>query len=140
MNTRQTHSGIDFYRIDNNSSGAPRYVCHFLALNTQADDSPETWNTYGISTISHKYAVALKRAKQINPTARKFHNKQFGGGIAFCTYDIAELARMIRAAIDQENSEQGQGIAEFAIIAAAITAALYIIGQVAQTFALHIIP
>ena len=39
-----------------------------------------------------------------------------------------------------DTAEQGQGIAEFAIIAAAITAALYIIGQVAQTFALHIIP
>ena len=39
-----------------------------------------------------------------------------------------------------DTTEQGQGIAEFIIITAAITAALYIIGQVAQTFALHIIP
>ena len=34
--------------------------------------------------------------------------------------------------------EQGQGLAEFAIIASAIAAALYFAGTIAQAFALHI--
>ena len=39
-----------------------------------------------------------------------------------------------------DTAEQGQGIAEFIVITAAITAALYFAGTIAQTFALHLIP
>ena len=39
-----------------------------------------------------------------------------------------------------DTTEQGQGIAEFIIITAAITAALYFAGTIAQTFALRLIP
>lgn len=70
----------DFMRVANNANGAPRYVCHFLNLNTRAelDDS-----TIG---ISQKYVLALARAKQFK--GKKYHNKSYGGGIAFATYDI----------------------------------------------------
>ncbi len=51
-----------FTRINNDSNGNPRYVVHFLQL-------------------ADTYARALFLARQLG--GRKFHNKQFGGGIAF---------------------------------------------------------
>jgi hypothetical protein len=75
MNTQ-----IDFKRIDNDTNGNPRYVCHFLNLLTDTES-----NNYDIS-ISDKYIIALNRAKKIG--GKKFHNKQYGGGIVFQSYNI----------------------------------------------------
>jgi hypothetical protein len=57
----------DFTRINNDVNGNPRYVFHFLEL---ADN----------------YDEALKLAKKIG--GKKFHNKQYGGGIIVQSYNL----------------------------------------------------
>ena len=56
---KQTINNITFEKIDSD-----RVVIHFLAL-------------------SKDYNDALRIAKKIGFGARKYHNKKFGGGIAF---------------------------------------------------------
>lgn len=58
-----------FKRINNDVNGNPRYVFHFLEL---ADN----------------YSEALKIAKNIG--GKKFHNKQFGGGIVIQSYNLQD--------------------------------------------------
>lgn len=60
-----------FTRVDNDSNGNPRYVLHYLAL-------------------SDNYNDALYIAKKLYG-GKKFHNKQYGGGIAFQTYNLDDL-------------------------------------------------
>jgi hypothetical protein len=53
---------IQFTQVNNDYSGNPRYVCHYL-------------------NIAENYDTALKIAHKFG--GRKFHNKQYGGGIVF---------------------------------------------------------
>ena len=78
----------DFTRIKNDTNGNPRYVCHFLQLNTPADSQGD---------VSGKYDLALKRARPLG--GRKFHNKQYGGGIVFQSYNLADLCQEINDTI-----------------------------------------
>ena len=77
----------DFTRINNDTYGNPRYVVHFLHLLTK--EERETYN-------EHRYSWAIKRANSIG--GRKFHNKQYGGGIVFQSYSlestIADIQRV----------------------------------------------
>lgn len=82
-NTQQ----IEWTRIDNDGNGNPRYVCHFMRLLTQPEKDNETL------TISEKYALAVKRANKIG--GRKFHNKKYGGGIVFQSYNIHDTETQI---------------------------------------------
>jgi hypothetical protein len=79
----------DFSRVNNDVNGNPRYVVHFLAF-TSADDLSEY---RGLDKITQKYNLALARARKLG--GRKFHNKQFGGGIVFCTYNLRDLCEKI---------------------------------------------
>lgn len=63
-----------FKRINNDSNGNPRYVCHYLAF-------------------ANDYSVALLMAKKLG--GKKFHNKQYGGGIVFQSYNIDDLSSKI---------------------------------------------
>lgn len=65
---------IQFTKIDRDNCGNPRYVCHYLNL---ADD----------------YEIAIKLANSIG--GRKFHNKQYGGGLVFQSYNIGELEKSL---------------------------------------------
>lgn len=83
---------IDFTRINNDTFGNPRYVCHYLNFLTEADkDIP----------FDQRYKLALKRAKQLQ--GGKFHNKQYGGGIVFQTYNIEETERRIKELLAKLN-------------------------------------
>ena len=62
-----TINKIDFKRVNNDINGNPRYVCHFL-------------------NIADNYEQAVKLANTIG--GKKFHNKQYGGGIVFQSYNI----------------------------------------------------
>ena len=42
----------DFIRVNNDTNGNPRYVCHFLRLNTPQDEGQD---------VSEKYITALGR-------------------------------------------------------------------------------
>lgn len=70
---------IDFTRVNSTVNGNSRFACHFLAFITPQD----------AGSIDSRYSLALTRAKQFG--GRKFHNKQYGGGIVFEMYDGERL-------------------------------------------------
>jgi len=75
----------DFTRVRNDVNGNPRYVCHFLALDVHG------WQSN--IGLSDRYAIACKLANTIG--GKKFHNKQYGGGIVFQCYNLPELCNRI---------------------------------------------
>ena len=74
-------------RINCDSNGNPRHVIHFLECAPPA---------FADMPLVHMYAATVKLVNKIH--GRKFHNKQYGGGIVFCTYDLdrieAEIDRL----------------------------------------------
>ncbi len=81
----------DFSRMNNDSNGNPRYCIHFLALNTPAENAD-----YSGDFITRKYNLALARARKLG--GRKFHNKQFGGGIIFGSiYNLGDLCEALNS-------------------------------------------
>lgn len=69
-----TITSKDFMRIDNDTNGNPRYVIHWLA-------------------VADTYDKALKIAKRIG--GKKYHNKKYGGGIVFQSYNIDDTAKKL---------------------------------------------
>ena len=78
----------DFTRVNNDVNGNPRYVCHYFKLNTQSELDANTW-----VDISQKYDLALSRSRKLG--GKKFHNKQYGGGIVFQSYNTRILGEKI---------------------------------------------
>ncbi len=70
---------MNYTRIKLDTNGNPRIVFHFLNFITTKEQYNLKMN------ISNLYSLALKRAKKIG--GKKFHNKQYGGGIAFQSYE-----------------------------------------------------
>jgi hypothetical protein len=84
-NLKQEH----FERVKSDSYGNPRFVLHFTNLIT--DEERETFKRagYDFGGISQRYDYAVKKANKIG--GRKYHNKSYGGGIVFSTYNLDEL-------------------------------------------------
>jgi hypothetical protein len=93
MNTETNK--IEFTRINNDVNGNPRYVCHFNNLCT-----PSELADYSGDWINRRYNNAVKRANKLG--GRKFHNKQYGGGIVFQSYNIDDLERRIKELISRK--------------------------------------
>ena len=72
-----------FYKTSHDVNGNPRYVLHFLAL---AD-------TYEEALIIGKKAFG-----------KKFHNKQFGGGIVFQTYSLSNVCDRLNKLLDESKA------------------------------------
>jgi hypothetical protein len=68
----------DFKRIDSDINGNPRYVIHFKNIASDYDD-------------------ALRIAKKVG--GKKYHNKKYGGGVAFQSYNVSETAKYLNDAI-----------------------------------------
>lgn len=100
MNTQ-----IEFTRIDNDVNGNPRYVCHFLSIpitkeDQESIDNPKTRlgkygeiikdNRFG---IERHYDLAINKAREIG--GRKYHTKNYGGGIVFQSYNIHQTEKDI---------------------------------------------
>lgn len=96
-----TNNKIQWTRVNNDTNGNPRYVCHFLNLNTLQENDSKFWDIHGMNTISVKYRLAIKRANKIG--GRKFHNKQYGGGIVFSSYNLDDTERAILELMEKEN-------------------------------------
>ena len=75
---------ISFTRVNNNVDGNPRYVCHYTTLLTETERDTHNQN---------EYAIAVKRANKIG--GRRFHNKQYGGGIVFQSYNLENTKKNI---------------------------------------------
>lgn len=80
---KETVSGIDFFRVNNDINGNGRYVVHFLAI--PIDESVPVLN---------RYDEALKKARTIG--GRKYTAKWFGEGIVFQSCSLRELAEAIQ--------------------------------------------
>ena len=78
-------------RIKSDINGNPRRVIHFLELVTAEDREAARGRDF--AGVSYLYQVALNRARKIG--GKKFHNKQFGGGIVFQSYSDQELEKDI---------------------------------------------
>ena len=76
----------DFKQINNDINGNPRYVCHFLRILKEQDKG-----------LGMEYEKALKRAKAFG--GKKFHNKQYGGGISFTTNNLSYLVEKINTSL-----------------------------------------
>ena len=75
----------DFTRVNNDVNGNPRYVCHYFKLNTQSELDD----------------LALARSRKLG--GKKFHNKQYGGGIVFgCVYNLHGLCESINELTQNE--------------------------------------
>ena len=81
----QQLENIRLTRVNNDVNGNPRYVVHFLEFLNNEENS--------FLPFSKKYEYALKKAKKIG--GRKFHNKQYGGGIVFQSYNTDNLKEQI---------------------------------------------
>lgn len=91
------NTSIEFTRVNNDVNGNPRWVCHYCNLLTKEQigyfDEQKSEYIMGTAPISYRYEAALKNAKKIG--GKKFHNKQYGGGIVFQSYNIKETEKDI---------------------------------------------
>lgn len=91
---------IEWTRVRSDVNGNPRYVCHFLNLNTREEINQTGKDWIDVST---KYQIAVKRANKIG--GRKFHNKQYGGGIVFQSYSLGDTERSIFELLEKESQK-----------------------------------
>lgn len=91
---------IEWTRVNNDINGNPRYVCQFLNLNTREEVNQTGKDRIDVST---KYQIAVKRANKIG--GRKFHNKQYGGGIVFQSYNLVDTERSIFELLEKESQK-----------------------------------
>ena len=79
-----------FTRVNSDSNGNPRFVIHFLEC------EPEHWK---VSSLASRYDQTCKLMNTIG--GRKFHNKQYGGGIVFQSYNLSDTYSAIQRAIKE---------------------------------------
>jgi len=90
---------IEFTRVNNDVNGNPRFVCHFLNLITDKDeaeikvDFAATLAQNPFKKTGLLYDHAIWKARKIG--GKKFHNKQYGGGIVFQSYNIHQTEQDI---------------------------------------------
>lgn len=100
MNT-QTKEQIEFTRVNNDINGNPRHVCHFLAF-INNEDSLKAHEEQGMNAINYLYSLALCRSRELG--GKKFHNKQYGGGIVFQEYGGSNLIELENKILEIKNS------------------------------------
>ena len=83
-------------KINHDVNGNPRYVCHFLELIPKWYKNPKVFTS---TTLDEKYEIALKIGRQLG--GKKFHNKQYGGGIVFQSYNINSLEEQIKELLEE---------------------------------------
>ena len=71
----------DFVRVNNDTFGNPRYVCHFFEFLNSNEKS-----------VSN-YKLAVKRANKLG--GKVYRGSDFGGGIVFQCYSLERLAQRI---------------------------------------------
>lgn len=87
-------------RVKNDVNGNPRYVIHYLALLTDEEKADNS-----LDAILSRYGVAIAKARSLFG-GKKFHNKQYGGGIVFQSYNVeVELALINAIHIAQDNKQ-----------------------------------
>lgn len=86
----------DFIRVNNDTNGNPRYVCHFLHF------VPDN-----IGAGVDKYRFAVRFANKFG--GRKYHTKKYAGGIVFgSVFNIEALCKRLNEAVDSEQFQTTQ--------------------------------
>ena len=83
-----------FTQINNDSNGNPRYVCYHIEVLTNDEASTLSFWVNSKNGISERYARAINKAKTIG--GKKYHTKDFGGGLVFQSYNIKELEEQVK--------------------------------------------
>ena len=83
---------MDWKRIKNDINGNGRWVCHWTALEAKRD--------YKL-TLAERYAKAVELAHEIG--GRKYHTKDYGGGIVFQTHGPDEMEPIIAALLEKQS-------------------------------------
>ena len=84
---------IEVTRINNDGNGNPRRVVHFTHFITDADRASLAQSKLMPCSL---YEFALRKARKLG--GRKFHNRQYGGGIVFQAYSDDEVLKLIARA------------------------------------------
>lgn len=97
-------SKISFTTINCTAVGCPRLVCHYLNLLTVKEKEDAELS------INNGYLIAIDRAKEVKgATSRKYHNKKYGGGIAFATWDDKnQLEKKILKVVKQAEKDENR--------------------------------
>jgi hypothetical protein len=77
-------TNFNWTRVNNDVNGNPRFVVHFLSI------MPKKFDDGDIQTM---YDRTVKWANKLG--GRKFHNRQYGGGIVFQSYSLPETEKYI---------------------------------------------
>jgi hypothetical protein len=102
---------MNITRVNNDINGNPRRVIHFLNLINEQDEETLTknfeqtlkQNPFCMNEL--KYNLAVSRAKKYG--GKKYHNKKYGGGIAFQEYNDSDVIALVER-IMQEQTGEGQ--------------------------------
>lgn len=78
----------DFKRINSDINGNPRYVIHYIKFTPTLIPVPNPNN-------SREYEAVLYLNKKLKLGGRKYHNRSYGGGLAFSTYNIGDLCEFL---------------------------------------------
>lgn len=78
-------------RIKNDVNGNPRYVIQYLALLTEEDKADNS-----LGAIRNRYNLAVAKARKLIG-GRKYHTKNYGGGIVFQSYNVEVELALINA-------------------------------------------
>lgn len=89
---------IEFTRIDNDTNGNPRYVCHFLRLLSNKEQDEISSKAKPFQAIGDMYREAVNKARNIG--GKKYHTKKFGGGIVFQSYNIKQTEKDILSLVN----------------------------------------
>lgn len=80
--------GYDFFRVNNDVNGNPRYVIHFMAF------LPERKSPYlTVNDMTADYETARQVARSLG--FRKYTGKDFGGGFVGMSYNLESEAEAI---------------------------------------------
>ncbi len=88
MNPAPRDECLKMIRVKNDVNGNSRHVVHWLGLEPATPEGLD---------ISARYDRVLRAARTVG--GRKFHNRQYGGGVVFQAYacEMPERVALIRA-------------------------------------------
>lgn len=90
---------VNVKRIKNDVNGNPRYVIHFLTVfyHPVAKAYKDVKNTSNVF-YDVGYDIACTIAN--NAGFKRYHNKMYGGGLVFQSYDVQESLNALESAIE----------------------------------------
>lgn len=80
----------DFLRVNNDINGNPRFVIHFLKLSNP-----------NYLDIIQEYEYIIKLNKKLALGGRKYHNKQYGGGLVFQSYNLNHTSKFLNKKLNK---------------------------------------